>query len=434
MNKKVFKALMATLVPLLLFFSLVIPAFVQADIGANGTTELKSDMEMMSGIPVHGGGHFNWKVTGTAARELRGAIILNFDVPRGTEPPDGQLQVDEVQRFAQEMERFLEGQYSGDELQYQGANLRSFALLNRDVTDDTKGLIHTSNASTEDIEIRFYFDAWLPSGEEEFVLSDTLIADAIYFPVNETYVGSYKLEHTDYMVNIGNYAPVKLDKGDFFLIRTPFGEIYHYSVSFNAGQNPEDKLKYEPFSWIECPLVLFIVVVIFGYFVVTMPGRYRRYDVMKDVKVHTFAKVLLIVLLVLYFIAGIGGIFISGVVIWILSVVFLFVSLVVSKTVYEHAKRITTMPKKPEVTKATEKPIKTSELESEDSRKNVQCATCGEIFKMDEKFSISKMPCPACGSIGAVELGMIEEDIMPDIEPPPPPPPPLTPIEEEEEL
>jgi hypothetical protein len=438
MSNKVFKAVICSLVPLLLFFGLVIPAFVQAQIGTTGgTTQLKSDMEMMSGIPVHGGGHFNWKVTGPAANELRTAVILNYDVPRGTEPPDGQLQVDEVERFAMEMERYLEGRYSEDELEYQGAKLRSFALLNRDIRDDSKGLIHTSNASTEDIEIRFYFDAWLPSGEEDFVLSDTLIADAIYFPVNETYEGAYKLEHTDYMVNIGNYAPVKLDKGDFFLIRTPFGEIYHYSVSFNAGENPEDKLKYEPFSWIECPLVLFIVVVVFGYFVVTMPGRYRRYDVMKNVKAHTFAKVLLIVLLLLYFFAGIGGVFISGIVLWILSVVFLFVSMVVSKTVYEHAERITTMPKKPDVTKAKEEPTKTSGLETEDMRKNVQCATCGEIFLMDEKFSISKAPCPACGSIGAVELGVGEEEILPpppDLEPPPSSEPITKVFEGDEEL
>lgn len=419
MFRKGIKATLIWLLPLALFFGMVIPAFAMADVGANGgTTELKSDIEMMSGIPVHGGGHFTWRITGTAANELRTAIILNYDVPRGTEPPNGQLEVDEVERYAMELERYLEGRYSDDELYYQGANLRSFALLNRDIRDDTKGLIHTSNASTENIEIRFYFDAWIPSGEQQILLADTLIADAVYFPVNETYVGDYKIEHTEYMVNIGNFAPVELNKGSFYLIRTPFGEIYHYSVSFNAAQVPTDELKYEPFSWLECPLILFIVVVVFGYFVVTMPGRYRRYDVMKVVWLHTVAKILLIVLLILYFFAGIGGFYVSGVILWLLCVAFLFVSLVISKTVYENAARITTMPKKPDAKAEAEEPAET-EAAATDVGRDVQCATCGEIFRLDEKFSVPSAPCPACGSIGAVELGSLEETM------PPPPPPDL---------
>jgi predicted nucleic acid-binding Zn-ribbon protein len=47
---------------------------------------------------------------------------------------------------------------------------------------------------------------------------------------------------------------------------------------------------------------------------------------------------------------------------------------------------------------------------------NVQCATCGEIYNVSDKFSMQSAPCPACGSIGAVELGVEE--------PAPPPPPP----------
>jgi hypothetical protein len=70
--------------------------------------------------------------------------------------------------------------------------------------------------------------------------------------------------------------------------------------------------------------------------------------------------------------------------------------------------------------------------------KNVQCATCGEIFQLDERFSVGKAPCPACGSIGAVDLGVIEVEEPPlqDLEPPPEPPPPSPPPEylDDEEL
>ncbi|UCG69235.1 MAG: zinc ribbon domain-containing protein [Thermoplasmata archaeon] len=431
------KMILASLTILLAFFGLMIPAFTQADIGTTGgTTDLKSDMEMMSGIPVHGGGHFTWKVSGPAANELRAAIILNWDTPSGQQPPDGLLQKAEVDRYLQALEYYLEH----SDLQYQGAILRSFALLNKDSTRDTKGLIGTSNASTGDIEIRFYYDAWIPTGDQEIVLSDTIIADAIYVPVNETFRGTYKVEHWEYMINIGNFEGMDIGKGDYLLIRTPFGEIYRYSATFKADSNPNEKLNYEEFSWVECPLVLFVMIVIFGYLVVTMPGRFRRHDVMKIVKLHTLMKILFLILILLYFFAGFGGIFVSGIYLWLMSVAFLFVSIVLSKTMYENAARVTTMPKKPEPTAADEGQLagtEEAESEMEEERKDVQCATCGEIFKMDKKFRVSSAPCPACGSIGAVDLGVGEEEPLPgDLEPPPEPPPTPPPpsLDEDEDL
>ena len=153
-----------------------------------------------------------------------------------------------------------------------------------------------------------------------------------------------------------------------------------------------------------------------------MPVKFRRYDVVKIVKVHTFAKALLLILILLYLFAGIGSIFIQGIYIWIISVVFLFVSLVISKTVYENAERITRMPEKPDTSESKiyeEAEEEDYEEEQADIRRDVQCATCGEIFKMDDRFRTSSAPCPACGSIGAVEMGIAEDDI-----PPPSPPPP----------
>ncbi|UCE74390.1 MAG: hypothetical protein JSV56_01445 [Methanomassiliicoccales archaeon] len=411
MDKKAFCVILASLTLLILLFSVFIPGTASAQIGANGgTTTLNSDIEMMSGIPVHGGGHFTWTVSGAAAGELRQAIILKYDIPRGQESRNWQLELDEVEQYALDLERYLEQ----GEHEYQGANLRKFALLNYNVRDDTKGLIGTSNATSENIEIRFYFDAWMPSGNEDISMSDTHIPDAIFVPVNETFVGTYEIIHTNYMVSVGDFTNVKVSKGDFFLIRTPFGEIYHYSVKFKAGDNPNEKLLYEPFNWIECPLVLFLMVVVIGYFVVTMPGRFRRYDVMKNIKLHTFAKVLLIIMLLLYFFAAFGGIYFAGMYLWIISIVFLFISLVASKSIYENAERITQMPKKPETdAQATGKEYDAegSETEEEKLERDVQCVTCGEIFTMGERYSVSSAPCPACGSIGAVEFTHADEEI-----------------------
>lgn len=398
---------------IILAFSLVAGS-AAAQIGAGGgTVTLKSDIEMMSGIPVHGGGHFTWIVTGGAAGELRQAIILKYDIPHGAQPRNWMLEETEVNEYTLDLERYLEDDQMDHE--YMGANLRKFAPLNKDIRDYTTGLIGASNSTAGEIVIKFYFDAWMDdAGDLEFELSDTTIPNAIFFPVNETYLGTYEIEHTEYMVNIADFADMDIDKGSFFLIRTPFGEIFHYSVKFKAQDNPREKLTYEPFNWLEAPLVLFIVMIVFGYFVVTMPGRFRRYDVLKVIKLHTFAKVLLLILILLYFFAAFGGIFIGGIYLILISVVFLFVSLVVSKTVYENAKRITTMPEKPD----TETPSDELEDEIEEEMgRDVQCTTCGEIFSVGEdRFKLDSTPCPACGSIGAVEFSKSEQ-------PPPPPPP-----------
>ena len=99
---------------------------------------------------------------------------------------------------------------------------------------------------------------------------------------------------------------------------------------------------------------------------------------------------------------------------------FLFVSLVISKTIYEKAARVTRMPEKPAVGAREEIAEEEVEALPEEGIKNVQCATCGEIYNISDKSNIQSAPCPACGSIGAVEFGREEP-------PPPEDTPPLTP-------
>ncbi|UCF07642.1 MAG: hypothetical protein JSW28_08350 [Thermoplasmata archaeon] len=432
MNRGALKIGFIALILLLFLFCLVSPSTAQGEIGRNGgKIAIKTDIEMMSGVPVHGGGHVTWKVTGGAARELRAAILTHYDIPHGQTPPNGQLDIDEVDRYAKDVERYLEN----EGLRYHGANMRRFSLLNYDVEDDTKGLIRTSNASTENIELRYYFDAWMPSGNEEIPLADTQVSDAILAPLNETFVkdGEYEIEHTEYMVSVGDFSNVNIEEGTFYLIRTPFGDIYYYKVTFEAGEEPEDELLYEPFNWLESPLVLFIVVAILGYFTATMPGRFRRYDVTRIAKIHTLAKILVVILFLMYFFAGFGGIFIRGVYLWILSFVFLFVALVVSKTVYENAKRT------PQKVKA-EEPVAAAPIEEpeepepeEPKRRNVQCRTCGDIFHLEEWDTPASAVCPSCGGMGAMPIGDSgsgeEEEPAPRTsrQRPPPPPPPRTP-------
>ncbi len=424
MAKDDLKARFAWLMVLFVFLSFVIPPLANAQIGENGgTTELRSDISMMSGIPVHGGGHFTWKVSGDAAGDFRNALIDQYDEPEPQGPPNGILESDEVRIYIHQLEYYLEH----NDLMYNGAKLRAFSLLNQDITTDTKGLIGTSSSSSGDIEIKFYFDAWVPTGSQDISLSDTTINDAIYAPLNETFHGTYKIEHTGYMVNIADYSNVKINKGSFFLIRTPFGEIYHYSVTFKAGEETGDELMYEDFNWIECPLILFIVVAVFGYFTVTMPDRFRRHDVLKIGLLHTIAKVLLLILLVLYFFAGFGGFFVSGVYLWILGVVFLFMTLVLSKTMYENAERIKPKPKpEPSAIQAKKEPVAevAEEPEAEVGKRDVQCSTCGEIFQLAEFDTVSSAMCPACGEMGAIYL---QKDEGIPLEEPPPESPPLGP-------
>jgi hypothetical protein len=421
MKSKRFSNFGLCLIITILILSLVAGS-AQAQIGqGGGTVTIKTDIEMMSGIPVHGGGHITWIVTGAAAGEFRQALIEQYDIPTNTQPANGQLDETEIEQYKIHLEQYLDDESLDHE--YMGARISNTQKLNKKVKDYTEGLLGASNATTGKVVIKFYFEAYMEdAGDDEFELSDTTIATAIFQPLNETYHGGFEIEHTEYMVNIASYADMKITKGSFFLIRTPFGEIYHYSVKFDSqADNPREMITYQPFNWLEAPLVLFIVMIVFGYFVVTMPGRFRRYDVMKVIKLHTFAKVLLLILILLYFFAAFGGVFIGGIYLILISVVFLFVSLVVSKTVYENAKRITTMPDKPDSDTLSD------ELEDEveeDMGRDVQCTTCGEIFSVGEdRFRLESTPCPACGSIGAVEFSRTEQ-------PPPPPPEDLDSIDD----
>jgi hypothetical protein len=427
---------------LIALLTALLPGQAEGEIGrSGGEIQLKSDIEMMSGIPVHGGGHVSWTVRGGAAREFRAAVISRYDIPHNQDPPNGILDYDEVKKYALDLERYLEGGENDEELKYHGANLRRFSLLNYEVREDTKGLIDTSNGSTENIEIHFYFDAYMPKGNEEIPMADTTVVDAILVPLNETFVapGKYTIEHTEYMVDVSDFADVDVESGTFYLIRTPFGDIYYYKVTFTAGEQPTDRLTYEPFNWIESPLVLFIVVAVFGYFTATMPGRFRRYDVMRQPKVHTFAKILVVLLLLMYFFAGFAGVFIRGMYLWILGVVFLFISIVISKTVYENAKRITdeskiTGPEAGAAAAPIEEPLE-DEADEEAGKTTVQCRTCGDIFQMEDYDSPASAVCPSCGKSGAQVLDDGVEPV--EEEPParseakkvraPPPPPPRPP-------
>jgi hypothetical protein len=152
-----------------------------------------------------------------------------------------------------------------------------------------------------------------------------------------------------------------------------------------------------------------------------MPGRFRRYDVMRIPKVHTFAKVLVLILLLMYFFAGFGGVFIRGVYLWIMSVVFLFVSIVISKTVYENAKKITDESKieGPEAAAAAPPIDEPLEAESYEGpvKRTAQCKTCADIFKLEEYDTPASAVCPSCGSMGAQVIddagGPVEEEPPP---------------------
>jgi hypothetical protein len=345
-------------------------------------------------------------VSGQAAQDFRVALIDKYDVASGQDPPNGILEYAEVGNYAHDLEYYLEH----NDLMYQGAKLRKFQLLNQDIKTDTKGLIDATASDTGEIEIKFYFDAHVPTGNQDISLSDPTINDAIYAPLNETFHGTYKIEHTEYMVNIAGYSNIKMNKGSFFLIRTPFGEIYHYSVTYKAGKETGDSLVYEEFSWIECPLILFIVVAIFGYFIVTMPERFRRHDVLKIGLLHTIAKILLLLLLILYFFAGFGGFFVSGVYLWIMCIAFMFVTLVLSKTMYENAERIRPKPKEePAEGEEEEKP---EEKEPRVAKREVQCSNCAEIYQLPEYDTVASALCPACGKMGATALAKDGELIL----------------------
>jgi|GEM_PF-2380463 len=331
-----------------LFTSVMHAAVVEDQIQA------KTDIEVLGGTQLHGGGHITWIITGREADNLRHKILENFDYNH-----DGKLQSYEVRSssgngYLNYVERYVEQEtivVNGEQLKpYWGVNIGGSAPLhvnNQDLTVDVQGLVGTTyNTTGENIYIYYYYDCTTNLGSRAISMDNDRMLQALYYPFGKPYGNTSTISNTVYMVGLSSFSsPSSPDK--FVMLRNPSGEIIWYSQTYDASRS-HSTITFSDFNFMENAQILFVIVLIGGYITVSMPNRayfeYRkkfprkmRRKAKKIGWIHTLSKVFILLLLLFYFIPTIGPIFFSGLLIWILSISFAVASTVISRSAYSRA-------------------------------------------------------------------------------------------------
>ncbi len=342
----------------LVLLALTIPVLLPAINGAivENQIQAKTDIEILGGTQLHGGGHITWAITGSEADTLRQKVLDNFDFNH-----DGRLQSYEVRSpsgngYLNAVERYVETEsiqdvQSGEQLKpYWGVNIGGSAPLhvnNQDLTVDVQGLIGTTyNTTGQNIYIYYYYDCTTNLGKTIMQMDDDRMVQALYYPFDETYHGTTTISNTVYMVGLSSYSsPSSPDK--FVMLRNPSGEIIWYSQTYDASKS-HATITFSDFNFLENAQILFVIVLIGAYVSVSMPNRayfeYRkkfprkmRSRAKKIRWLHILSKVFVLLLLLFYFVPTMGPIFFSGIMIWIISISFAVVSTVLSRMAYAKA-------------------------------------------------------------------------------------------------
>ncbi|MFO7618291.1 MAG: DUF835 domain-containing protein [Thermoplasmata archaeon] len=325
---------------------------------------IKTDYQMLGLAELHGGGHLTYELRGTAARDLRRAVLAAYDnLWLGT--VNGSIDSRELRPDAQNgyigrMENHLETL----SLQFFAGYTISYAPLYRtdDISVSATGFTTVTdiqNDVTTPIRIFLYFNAGNSNiPYYDFPLMASEFIDALFHPdVMSTglitpHSYTYQYKHTDYRVCGGSFQSLDLDTGVFHIVRTPAGEISQYSVTFQYNEVPLiDTASFKPFDILENPQVQFVLVFICGYVMTTMPTRmyanYKfayprkfRHKALKITWLHITSKLMVILLIVFYFFptmfASISpNIFISGLFIWALTIAFAVTFAVLAKVLYD---------------------------------------------------------------------------------------------------
>lgn len=164
--------------------------------GPEGHLVVATDYELFGTSDLRGGGHVTWTLTGAKAAELRTKIIHLFDgypaIPRGFTFPgagtngnnNGVLDATEGVAYTNLLENLLEASSRGTTAQY----LQLYPFDLRETSTDeptgfqrsTSGLAGSNVTSTDNVEIRFLFEANITTTDARVPLATRSLVDALY--------------------------------------------------------------------------------------------------------------------------------------------------------------------------------------------------------------------------------------------------------------
>jgi predicted Zn finger-like uncharacterized protein len=267
-----------------------------------------------------GGGYINWELSGPAVVEVRRNIDLSFG------DRDGNITELEAQSYISEVDQNIE-----NFIQYGSARIVRSALLNKDIQTDTEGLMGPVNSSRS-IVIHFTFNANLRDDGATVDFGDQRIPLAVFHALrgepNRTFEGRLDWRHTEIVVGLASLSQVEPDLGHIAIFRGPGIEVLWYSLSVE-NRTSSDRVRFDTFSVLQCPLELFVVMCVFGAFTLWLPRYFMREKKMLKVRWLHWLMILLVVAALMLFFAGVDGI-----VVWTASPLLLAIGFILSFGIY----------------------------------------------------------------------------------------------------
>ncbi len=333
---------------------------------------IKTDYQMLGFTDLHGGGHLTYELRGNAARDLRRAVLDAYD-NMWTGGTNGSIDSQELrysssEGYIGELESYLETAH----VEFFAGFTTSFSPLHQfeDISIDATGFTDVTNIDTDTntpVRIFMYFNGGSSNiPYYDFRLMSEVFIEALFHPTVSTALDNnyipyidrdaytYQYKHVDYRVSSGSFYNIGIDSdsGSFHVVRTPAGEVSTYSVTFQYNQLAiTDSSSYRPFSAMENPQVLFVLVFICSYIMSTMPTRmyanYKyayprrfRHKALKIGWLHIVSKLMILFLILFYFFPTMfafisPNLFMGGLFMWIICIICAFTFSILAKILYD---------------------------------------------------------------------------------------------------
>jgi tetratricopeptide (TPR) repeat protein len=343
MQRKIW--VMFSILILLIFIFSIIPPTVTA--APNPKMFLKTRVSFMGD---KGGGEIEVTLEGDLASKLRQKIDSDtFVHQRGISGYlDGKVLGaitggdSELSKYAEAIEDRLEGtsEDPNDELPdgydeyFKGIEIERSGQDQGVNVIDTEGLIGTSTDSTSRLMITIELKSENIDAKNSNLLTDAYV---IYYALFGNLSGAGEVECEDYfqimMVGFGSYSGPDMGAGGTFThYRHPVGEYVVYESTYNVLEGKDqkdDKVQYQEFSFMQSPIILLIIFLVFGIITVGVPRYQAHKNKKKKVLWFRILAIVLFLVLLLFFILGFDGLYI-----WLLGIIFAVVSIVLSTGIY----------------------------------------------------------------------------------------------------
>lgn len=260
----------------------------EAQDGNSATITTKMVLTALGSLEGSGNVHFNFE--GSAAQDLRHAIISKYDVNMNL-----YLEGTEVVRFLSDLGEELTGRL------YWGVTIQSPTnysdMTVSEVANRTAGLVESVYSSPLTITFDYDFDASGDNTKKLLRLSELAtqnLLGSVERAASYTYDGLFEVKDRLTVFGVSSYTNPKLTDGRLTELRTPFLSMLWYSFEGELGAAeppPAETMTYEQFSVYENQQIAFVVLLIACIYMLRMPARrFEKYKMEHPKKFRKSAK------------------------------------------------------------------------------------------------------------------------------------------------